>query len=85
MKNNGRVQGGINMAQPIIVTKYWVYVHINIVELPKREDELEDTSTIYEYDEIQYSTEEYIQLMAEQNQQLNDVVDMLIVDSLEAD
>jgi hypothetical protein len=64
MKNNGRQTGGADWAKPIVVTKYWVYVHSGIAELPKEND---DDPQVYEYDELQYSVEEYTQIIAEQN------------------
>jgi len=62
MKNNGRVTGGTEWAKPVVTTKYWVYVHRNIVEIPK---ENIDDPQMYEYDEEQYSIEEYIQKLTD--------------------
>lgn len=55
-------------AQPLIIGKDTVYVHENIAAL---EDNL------YQYDEVQYEKDEYIKLMAEQNQELKSTVDTL--------
>lgn len=57
------VQGSKEQALPIIVGKTTVYVHSNIKKL---ETDLEGnpTDNLYQYDEIQYTKDEYIQLMA---------------------
>lgn len=59
MRDMGRVQGSEAQAKELIIGVDTVYVHSNI--------ELKETEygNIYEYDEIQYTKDEYITLMAE--------------------
>ena len=59
----GTVQGSKEMAIPVWVGKSTVYVHDNIhkVEDPEFPD-----SDLYEYHEVQYTKDEYLQMMVEQ-------------------
>ena len=65
MKDMGIVYGDQEAASPLIVGKTTVYVHTDI-------EELENGG--YQYHEIQYGKDEYIQLMAEQHSKLEDTV-----------
>jgi len=66
MKNNGRVSGSKEMAVPVYTTEHWVYVHTNIVKR-EAESDVDSDSDIYDYDEVQYSLSEYVQILTEQN------------------
>lgn len=58
------VLGSKESALPVIVGKTTVYVHSNIKKLDA--DPLGNpTDNLYQYDEIQYPKDEYIQLMAD--------------------
>ena len=63
MKKIKNVQGSTKQAQPLIVNKDTVYEHTNI-ELINEEEGL------YAYDEVQYTKDEYIQMIAEKNETL---------------
>lgn len=64
MRDMGIVQGSAAQAKSLIVNVDTVYVHTDI-RLIDAEFEL------YEYHEIQYSKDEYIQMMAESLQSAN--------------
>ena len=68
MKEIKNVQGSSQQAQPLIVNKDTVYVHTNIVQSKDKDGNVVDN--LYVYDEVQYTKDEYIQIMAEKNSQL---------------
>ena len=68
MKEIKNVQGSLQQAQPLIVNKDTVYVHTNIVQSKDKDGNVVDN--LYVYDEVQYTKDEYIQIMAEKNETL---------------
>ena len=68
MKEIKNVQGSSQQAQPLIVNKDTVYVHTNIVQATDEDGNIVDW--LYVYDEVQYTKDEYIQIMAEKNETL---------------
>lgn len=68
MKEIKNVQGSLQQAQPLIVNKDTVYVHTNIVQATDKDGNVVDG--LYVYDEVQYTKDEYIQIMAEKNETL---------------
>lgn len=68
MKEIKNVQGSIQQAQPLIVNKDTVYVHTNIVQATDEDGNVVDG--LYVYDEVQYTKDEYIQMIAEKNETL---------------
>ena len=68
MKEIKNVQGSLQQAQPLIVNKDTVYVHTNIVQATDEDGNIVDG--LYVYDEVQYTKDEYIKLMAEKNETL---------------
>lgn len=68
MKEIKNVQGSSEQAQPLIVNKDTVYVHTNIVQATDEDGNVVDG--LYVYDEVQYTKDEYIKLMAEKNETL---------------
>ena len=68
MKEIKNVQGSLQQAQPLIVNKDTVYVHTNIVQATDEDGNVVDN--LYVYDEVQYTKDEYIQIMADENSQL---------------
>ena len=80
MKDVGRVQGSLEASAPLIVGPTTVYVHTDIEEIEKEDEYTGETYTIYEYNEIQYPKDEYIHLMAEQNEQsAMDIEDIILL------
>ena len=67
MKDMGIIQGSAEHAVPLIVGKDTVYVHTDILKLDETDDN-ENPIEIYQYHEIQYDKDEYIKIMAEQNE-----------------
>lgn len=61
MLDMGIVQGSEAQAKPLIIGKDTVYVHTNIHKIEKPVDEMggEMTSDLYEYNEVQYTLEEW--------------------------
>ena len=72
MKEIKNVQGSLQQAQPLIVNKDTVYVHTNIVQATDEDGNVVDG--LYVYDEVQYTKDEYIQIIAEKNSQLEQEV-----------
>ena len=68
MKEFKNVQGSTKQAQPLIVNKDTVYVHTNIVQATDEDGNIVDG--LYVYDEVQYTKDEYIQIIAEKNETL---------------
>ena len=68
MKEIKNVHGSTEQAQPLIVNKDTVYVHTNIVQATDEDGNVVDG--LYVYDEVQYTKDEYIQIMAEKNETL---------------
>ena len=68
MKEIKNVQGSTEQAQPLIVNKDTVYVHTNIVQATDEDGNIIDN--LYVYDEVQYTKDEYIQIIAEKNETL---------------
>lgn len=68
MKEIKNVQGSSQQAQPLIVNKDTVYVHTNIVQATDEDGNVVDG--LYVYDEVQYTKDEYIKLMADKNETL---------------
>lgn len=76
MKNNGLVQGSEAFAVPVVVKPDAVYVHTDIQKVEPQEGM--DTGDVYQYNELVYGPEEYIQLMARQNGQLNGLMNTIL-------
>lgn len=73
MKFIGAVQGNSEQAKALVIGKDTVYVHTNIVPVEKDGKVAED---LFSYTEVQYGKDEYIELIAQQNEQLgNDLTD----------
>lgn len=73
MKLIGTVQGNSEQARALVIGKDTVYVHTDIVPVEKDGKVVED---LFSYTEVQYGKDEYIELMANQNEQLgNDMTD----------
>lgn len=61
----GVVQGSKEQAKELIIGIDTVYVHSNIKQV-----ETDDGSEIYEYNEMQYTKDEYIHILAEKSTSL---------------
>ena len=75
MKNVGTVYGNSEQAKALVIGKDTVYVHTNIT--PVTEDKQgKPVEDLYTFTEVQYGKDEYIELMAQQNEQLSsDITD----------
>lgn len=75
MKDMGNVQGSAEQAKPLIVGKDTVYVHTNIVQMEDTEGNLIDN--LYSYDEVQYTINEYLKLVIDENNKAtSDITDL---------
>jgi hypothetical protein len=72
MKLYKNVHGSKQASRPIIVDKTTVYVHSNVKEEIITDEISGDTRTEYVYDEIQYTRQEWEQIMADANAQTED-------------
>ena len=75
MKDMGIVQGSAAQAVPLIIGKDTVYVHTDITPVEGEEG-------LFQYHEVQYEKDEYIKLMAEQNETLMETLDILMSEVL---
>nr|DAP24195.1 MAG TPA: hypothetical protein [Caudoviricetes sp.] len=71
MIDKGIVHGSESQAKPLIVGVDTVYVHTNIIKL-ETDVEGKKVDGLYQYNEVQYGKDEYIQLMSEKNTSLED-------------
>lgn len=71
MKNMGTVQGNGKQAVPLVVGKDTVYVHTDIIQITQ-DTQGNPVEDLYQYNEIQYEKDEYIRLMAERNDLLEE-------------
>ena len=69
MKNMGIIQGSAAQAQPLIVGVDTVYVHTNIKAVTK-DAEGNKVEGLFQFNEIQYTKDEYIKLVSEKNDEL---------------
>lgn len=67
MKNMGIVRGSGEQAKELIVGFDTVYIHKNIKKLKDGD---------YEYEEIQYDKDEYIELMVKTNKELSSQMEL---------
>jgi hypothetical protein len=72
MKLYKNVHGSKQASRPIIVDKTTVYVHSNVREETITDEITGDTRTEYVYDEVQYTRQEWEQIMADANAQTED-------------
>lgn len=79
----GVIRGSKEQAKELIIGTDTVYVHSDI-KLVKTEDD----SEVYQYNEVQYTKDEYIHLLAEKNTTLEnqmestqEVIDFLLFDA----
>lgn len=73
MKFIGTIQGNSEQAKALVIGKDTVYVHTDIVPVEKDGKVVED---LFSYTEVQYDKDEYIELIAQQDEQLgNDLTD----------
>ena len=66
MIDKGIVQGSESQAKPLIVGVDTVYVHTNITKV-ETDAEGKTVEGLYQYNEVQYDKDEYIQFMSEKN------------------
>lgn len=73
----GIVRGSPEMAKPLVVGTDTVFVHTDIQ--PVTEDQAGNpVENEFQYHEIQYGKDEFIQLMAEQTAQNNDLMNTIL-------
>jgi hypothetical protein len=72
MKLYKNVHGSKQASRPIIVDKTTVYVHSNVKEETITDEISGNTRTEYVYDEVQYTRQEWEQIMADANAQTED-------------
>jgi hypothetical protein len=73
MKDMGAVYGSAAQAVPLVVGKDTVYVHTDIQEALDAEG-----NPAWQYNEVQYGKDEYIRMMAERNDETEEILDTLL-------
>jgi hypothetical protein len=76
MKDMGIVQGSPEAAAGLVVGKDTVYVHTDIALVPPNEEY--GDAELYQYHEVQYGKDEYIHLMSERNDELDEILNTLL-------
>lgn len=82
MVDLGRVRGSEGASKPLIISKDTVYVHTDIqkiVEIMPDGTEWE----VWEYNEVQYDKDEYLELVVKQKNDLQAELDLMQVAMLE--
>jgi hypothetical protein len=79
MKLYKNVHGSKLASRPVIVDKTTVYVHSNVKENIITDEITGDTRTEYVYDEVQYTKQEWEQIISESQAQVED--SMCAIDS----
>ena len=74
MIDKGIVQGSESQAKPLIVGVDTVYVHTNITKV-ETDAEGKTVEGLYQYNEVQYDKDEYIQFMSEKNTALEEQIE----------
>ena len=82
VKNMGVVYGSESAAKPLIIGKDTVYVHTNIKKVsipyktidPETNEEITTSREEYEYEEIQYTYPEFLQLQADSQSKLQESI-----------
>jgi hypothetical protein len=64
MQDNGIVRGEAEQAKPVIIGKDTVYIHTNIKEYDKLDSEGNKIGVGFEYNEVQYDKDEYLNMLA---------------------
>lgn len=74
MKDVGMVHGDAEQAVKLVVGRDTVYVHTDIQAQEVQDRVTGEKRIEYIYHEVQYDKDEYIKLMAEQNERLEDQI-----------
>lgn len=77
MKDMGIIQGSAAQAVPLIVGKDRVDVHTDITPVTQ-DNQGNPVEGLFQYHEIQYEKDEYIELMSKQSQELNITVNAML-------
>lgn len=74
MTDMGVVHGSVKQAVPLVIGVDTVYVHTDIQKTTETDPDTGKTRTEYSYHEVQYDKDEYILLMAQQNEKLEEQI-----------
>ena len=77
MKQVNGVRGCIQNAIPLTIGKTTVYIRYNIHKIENENEE--DPTEYYEWDETQYTKDEYLEYLSHQNEQLQADLDYLAI------
>ena len=80
MKDMGIVQGSGVQAVPLIVGKDTVYVHTDITQVTE-DAEGNPVDDLWQYNEVQYDKDEYIELQAKQTEEMQEAIDFLLMNA----
>lgn len=77
MKDMGLIQGSQAQAKELIVGVDTVYVHTNISKV-ETDSEGNPVDDLFQYNEVQYSKDEYIALLSIRNKELGELVNTIL-------
>lgn len=73
MKEIKNVYGSAQQAKPLIITSDTVYIHTDIQRVTI-DAEIDNPPELYQYNEIQYEKDEFLELIVNKNQELEDQI-----------
>lgn len=75
MKEIKNVYGSAQQAKPLIITSDTVYIHTDIQRVTiEATAEMDNPPELYQYNEIQYEKDEFLELIVNKNQELEDQI-----------
>ncbi|UNI72471.1 MAG: hypothetical protein [Chaetfec virus UA24_244] len=78
MKDVGIVHGSAEQAVPLVIGKDTVYVHTDIRPSTETDPLTGKPRSDFVYHEVQYDKDEYLQMMAQQAEENNDLVNTIL-------
>ena len=75
MVNHGRIRSTVR-PEAKVVDEYSVWINTDIQEVEVNTED--DTHTEFEFNQVQYSKDEYIELIAGQNSELNSLMNTIL-------
>ncbi len=75
MVNHGRIRSTVR-PEAKVVDEYSVWINTDIQEVEVNMED--DTHTEFEFNQVQYSKDEYIELIAGQNSELNSLMNTIL-------
>ena len=79
----GIVRGSETQAKPLVIGKDIVYIHKNISQITEPDERGIVPPDLYEYEELQYDKDEFLDLTIAENAKNSEAIDQIIITMLE--